>query len=375
MVNIHVGTDDIGSYNADMESLNAFIKKMRDGGHEVTGAGRGDSAIQNHMRSSSNKCDIMIQLAGGMCPGTFGDFSWGCRGGKDCNPGYYHADKFAILIDTRVWHNYAKYDPKKYKLPESAWDDSFSQGKIDKSKMMGRTWQEISNDKTNFPRCAGFAEGKGGAEIADAFLKVLNGGSSTTDATKQQNAGGSIIDYIKQVCSDLDPYGVELEMVGDTVKIHKSRLNTAKLLNEARVITNSISYTDYQSNTPNVNGSAEDKYLVNRFGKIPLEATVQGDEAQVLQIAQRGRGHSLDLKCILSKDYQAGSWVKLNIPTMNIEDRLYYVSKLSYDDELTCTLTLERGPPSLYVEVMEMAEETTEEGSEESTEEDSGDDA
>jgi len=173
------------------------------------------------------------------------------------------------------------------------------------------------------------------------------------------------------VCSDLDPYGVELEMNGETVSIHKSRLNTAVPLGPDRIVNNSMSYVDYDSNTPNSNGKAKDKYLIDRFGEIPLEAEIEGDEAQVLQIAQRDSGHSIDLKCLLSKDYQAGKWVKLSIPEMGITDRYYYITRSSHDEELTSTVSLNRGPPSLHVDIQEIAEETTEEAetTEETTEE------
>lgn len=368
-MDIHVATDRIGSSSHDMNNLNQFCEKLRAAGHSATNAGRGDSAIQDHMLLAKNKCDIMIQIAGGLCPGTFGDFSWGTRGGKNCSPkGYYHADKYAILIETSTWTQYSKYDPKKYKLPASAHDDSFSQGKIDKSKIVGRTWQDICNDKETFPRSVGFVEGKSGTELAEGFIKLLNGGTSTTQAAQQAGGGGTIIDRIKEVCSDLDPYGVELELVGDTLKVHKSRMNQAKLLDESRVVHDSVTFTDYSSNTPNKNGSAKDQHLIDRFGEIPLETEAKGDEAQVLQVAQRDGGHSIDLKCILSQDYQAGKWVKLNLPSLDIKDRLYYVSKASYDEEMATTLTLERGPPSLHVDIIDIPEEVTEESTEEAEE-------
>lgn len=370
MANIHIATDNIGSYSHDINNLNKVIEILRAAGHTVTGAGRGDNAIQGHMLSSSHKCDIMMQIAGGQCPGTFIDFHLGTKGGK--NTGYYYADKYCIPIETSIWTNYAHYNPKTYKLPASAWDDGFSRG-LDKSKTVNRTWQQICQDKENFPRCIGFVEGNGGEEVGNNLVKLLNGGSSTgTDAANAtQNASGSILDYIKQVCSDLDPYGVELEMNGETVSIHKSRLNTAVPLGPDRIVNNSMSYVDYDSNTPNSNGKVKDKYLIDRFGEVPLEAEIEGDEAQVLQIAQRDGGHSIDLKCLLSKDYQAGKWVKLSIPEMGITDRYYYITRSSHDEELTSTVSLNRGPPSLHVDIQEIAEETTEEAetTEETTEE------
>ena len=360
MVNIHVATDDIGSPSHDKQVLDEFVEVVRAAGHQVTPAGRGDSAIQNHMRSSSNKCDIMVQIAGGMCPGTFGDFSWGCRGGKECKPGYYHADKFCIPIETSIWHNYAKYDPKKYKLPESAWDDGFSQGKIDKSKMVGRTWQQISTDKTNFPRCVGFAEGKGGKEVAKNFLAAL-GGTGTSTQNEGAGGGSSALDLIKQVCSDWDPLGVELNLNGDTLSVKRTDPKTAKQLDTSRIQRNSLAWVDYDSNTPNVNGTAKDQYLIGRFGEVPMDTEVADDNvAQVLQVAQRGHNHTIDLKCILSKDFVVGKWVNLTIPEMGITNRPYYISKSGYQEERLNTITLESAPPSIYVDVQEVAEEEEE---------------
>lgn len=357
MANIHVATDDIGSPSHDKQVLDEFVEAVRAAGHQVTPAGRGDSAIQNHMLKSSNKCDIMVQIAGGQCPSTFGDFNWGTRPG-----GYYHADKFFIPIETSVWTNYAKYDPKKYVLPARAWDDGFGQGRIDTSKIKGRTWQQVCNDKETFPRCAGFAEGKGGKEVAKSFLAALGGsGASTKDGGEGAGGGSSALDLIKQVCSDWDPLGVELNLNGDTLSVKRTDPKTAKPLDTSRIQRNSMAWVDYDSNTPNVNGTAKDQYLIGRFGEVPMDTEVADDNvAQVLQVAQRGHNHTIDLKCILSKDFVVGKWVNLTIPEMGIINRPYYISKSGYQEERLNTITLESAPPSIYVDVQEVAEEEEE---------------
>ena len=83
----------------------------------------------------------------------------------------------------------------------------------------------------------------------------------------------------------------------------------------------------------------------------------------------RGHNHSIDLKCILGKQYNAGNWVKLTIPELGIENRPYYISKSGNQEERVTSLTLESAPPSRYVEVQEMAVEEEVSEDTESTEE------
>jgi len=352
MSTIYAAIDYITGPSADKAILNSFCEKVKAAGHTVTNCGRGPNQIQSTMKNKT--CDVMVQIAGGQCPGTFADFSWGSRPG-----GYYGATKFCIPMCTGSWSNYAKYDPKKYKLPAKAWDDGFSDG-LDKSHIVGRTWQQISNDKTNFPRCLGFVEGKNADDLAKGFLNLLGGGSnSSTDNGDKQGGGGSVLDLIKQVCSDWDPLGPEIGLNGDTLTVKRTNPKTATPLTTKQIVRNSISWNDYDSNTPNSFGGVKDKYLVDRFGEIPLEIEVSdSNKAQVLQVNQRGHNHSIDLKCIMSPDYVAGRWVNLTIPELGISSRPYYISKNAYQEERQMSLTLESAPPSIYVEV---SEETTEE--------------
>jgi len=365
MSTIYVAIDRITSSSADLAILNSFCEKVKAAGHNVTNCGRGPNNIQRTMRGKS--CDIMVQIAGGQCPGTFADFHWGTRPG-----GYYHASKYCFPMCTGSWSNYAKYDPKKYKLPAKAWDDGFSGG-LDKSKIVGRTWQEISNDKTNFPRCVGFVEGKNADDLAKGFIALLNGGSTSSTGSgtgSQQGGGGSVLDLIKQVCSDWDPLGPEIGINGDTLTVKRTNPRTATPLTTQQIVRNSLTFNDYDSNTPNSFGGVKDKYLVDRFGEIPLELEVQdADKAQVLQVNQRGHNHSIDLKCIMSPDYVAGRWVNLTIPELGITNRPYYISKTAYQEERVMSLTLESAPPSIYVDVPEETSEEEVAETDETTEE------
>ena len=56
---------------------------------------------------------------------------------------------------------------------------------------------------------------------------------------------------------------------------------------------------------------------------------------------------------------QVGNWVELSLEELGFNKRKYYITKSNYDEEYVNTLTLEPGPPSRYVEVQQVAEETT----------------
>lgn len=358
MANIHVGIDRIDSASYDNNVLSQFCEKLRNAGHQVTSVGRNPSAIQSHMRS--NSCDIMMQIAGGMCPGSLADFSWGTRPG-----GYYHASKFCIPIYTGTWHHYDKYDPKKYVLTKRAWDDNFS-GSLDLSKVLNKTWQVAAN---NIDRSIGFVEGKTVDELASNTIKCLGGKGTSTGDGSGTGGGSSVLDLIKQVCSDWDAYGVELGLTGDKLTVKRTQPSTAVPMTNADVQMNTVSYTDYDSNTPNSWGGVKDEVLVKRFGEIPLELEIEdAQKADILRVNQRGHNHSIDLKCVLNPKFKAGRWVKLTLPELGIDKRNYYISKCDYQEERLMGLTLECAPPSIYVDVPEETEEeetTTDETTEE----------
>lgn len=346
MSTIKVASDNIRSYSKDKADLDKFCQALRDMGHNVTAVGVGPNGIQNHMLKKSNACDIMIQIAGGLCIGTLGDFiSMIRRGG-------YHAKKGAIVYNM-IANN---LDAKTWKA-HKAWDWYYSMSVV--TPYVGKTLPQVY--KENSDVLVGFADGENIDEVIKNFKAVLGGGSSSNSNSEggKQGGGGSVLDLIKQVCSDWDPLGPEIGINGDTLTVKRTNPKTATPLTTKQIVRNSISWNDYDSNTPNSFGGVKDKYLVDRFGEIPLEIEVSdSNKAQVLQVNQRGHNHSIDLKCIMSPDYLAGQWVNLTIPEMGINSRPYYISKTAYQEERVMSLTLESAPPSIYVDV---PEETSEE--------------
>lgn len=350
MATVRVAIDRINNESSDLKVLNTFAEKLRKAGHTVTTHGRGPNKIQRTMLKSSNKCDIMIQVAGGKCLGTLVDFYKGL--GK-----YYHANAGGFAY-YKCWD--ASWKAKR------AHDDKFSKEK-DLAPYNGKTLPEIykSMDKMYY------GYGTTAEACADTWLQSYQGNTGSTGTGDSSGGGGSsILELIKQVCNDWDKYGIEIGLDGDTGNIKKTNPASAVSLGTGNILTNSISYVDYDGGTPNSYNGVKDNYLVERFGEVPLdfENTESIGASHVLQVQKRGHGHSIDLKVIIDKNYQAGKWVKLTLPQLDIKDRPYFITKATYDEDRVWSLTLEDAPPSRYVdvqEVTEIEEESTDEESEE----------
>ena len=355
MTTVAVAIDNIRTRSQDKADLQKFISAMSAKGYDVKNAGVGPNQVQQY--ASRHTVDVMIQIAGGLCICTLGDFMKGIRSG------YYHAKKGAIVFDM-VANN---LNPVTWKAVVSS-DWYYSRSVC--NPYLGKTLPQVYSENKDV--LTKFAWGK----TIDAVIKMyLDGSEGTSDTKGGTPQGSSILELIKQVMSDNDHLGVDMDLHGDTLSIKRTQPSSGLPLGENRIINNSVTFTDYDPQTPNTFNSAKDKYLVDRFGEVPIEASQEVakiDEAQVLQVAERGHGHSIELKCVIGADYVAGKWVQLNLPSLGITGRPYFISKYSYDEDLTPTLTLEPAPPSIYVEApaeVEEEEETTEGEEGESTEE------
>ena len=354
LATIRVAIDNIQSKSADKKTLESFAEILRNNGHTVTTHGVGPNTIQGVMKKSSNSCDVMIQIAGGKCIGTAGDFYVGLQ------TQYYHA-KSGGFAYFKCWDaNWkARREPRDYFSNKPG-----TRVKREVDAVLGLTLPEVYKKWDNMY----YGYGNSAEECAKTFLNNMSGNSSINST--QTNNGGSAIEYLKQVLSDLDPLGPQITLNGDTVNIKRSDPSNAPVLDESNIVKNSVSFTDYDSCTPNTYNEVTDKYLVNRFGAIPLELEMgdiqipSGWNKQMLNMGQRGHGHSIELKCILNKNFIEGEWVLLSISSLGIK-KPYLITKTSYDTEMIMGLTLEPGPPSVYTEQQETEEvvedETTEE--------------
>lgn len=340
MATIRVAIDKIQGPTADNKTLETFAQKLREAGHTVTTHGRDPNKIQETMLQSSNKCDVMIQVAGGKCLGTLVDFYLGL--GK-----YYHAQAggFAYF---KCW------DPnwKSYR----SGDDGFSKEsnlKPYKGKTLPVIYEEMRKTKKMY-----YGYGDTAEDCAKTFLANMGGTTASSEAGAT-GGGKSLLDIIKSVCSDHDPLGPEVTLTGDTVNIRRSSPQYATPITGHNIVKDSVSFTEYDNDTPNVYGKVKDSALVSKYGKIPLEDVNDSWQTQVLLMSQRGHSHSIDLKVIADPRLVAGQWVKLYLPEYGINGRLYYITKWTHSEERVFGLTLEPGPPSLYVEEEEVVDETT----------------
>ncbi|RAP51129.1 MAG: hypothetical protein BZ138_05985 [Methanosphaera sp. rholeuAM270] len=354
MATIRVAVDNIrGIYSVDKQTLDSFASALRNAGHTVTTHGVGPNKIQTTMLSSSNACDLMIQVAGGRCLGTLIDFYTGIKNG------YYHA-KAGGFAYFKCW------DPN-WKAGRAG-DDNFSWS-MNLSKYIGKTLPEIYSmlDGKMF-----YGYGNTAEDCAKTFLANYNGTGSSTKST--MTMGSSALDLIKQCTNDWDKYGIEYHLQGDTLKINRTILNTDIALPSKYISNTSIIIKDHDGDTPNTLERNGRKYtiprLVQRYGEILVEEDLpELGIQQMLNIARRGHGHTIDLQCLISPDYQEGKWVRLELPEYGINHEPYFISKATYDNDVFMSLTLDVAPPSRFVEVQEPEATDTESEEDEEVEE------
>ena len=364
MASIRLAIDWIYGQASDSKLAKKVVELLCNAGHDAVYVGWGPNKIQEYMRSSSHACDIMIQIGGGKCFGTLGDFYYGTQ-----INGYYHAKGFAFL-----YYNCWSETWPCHREPR----DTFSWS-LDLTRWEGKTLPWTFNDmKNTLGKKAYYGYGNSAEELVKTFLANLGGSSSSSTDSKdnQQSQGNSILDLIKQVLTDIDPYGAELTLTGDTVNIRKTRIDDATILDDSSIVNNTESSTDWDISTPNKYRGVEFKALSKWFGLIEIseeEIPPGDDDDLVLRLAQRGHNHSVDLKCLMNPDHMEGKWIKLTNKKLGIEDWYYYITKTSYEEDRIMSVTLEPGPPIRQIEVVEetVDEEVTDDTD---TDDDSGDD-
>ena len=363
MVTIAVAVDWIYGQSSDSKLCKKVVELLNKAGHTATYVGWGPNTIQQYARS--HDCDVMVQVAGGKCFGTLGDFYYGSQ------VSHWYKAKAAGFMYYNCWSETWKC----HREPR----DTFSWG-LDLSRWEGKTLPWTFNDmKNTLGKKMYYGYGNSAEELVKTFLANM-GGSSGGDSTdkKTESAGSTILDLLQQVLTDIDPYGAELTLTGDTVNVRKTRWNDAVALNDSSTVNNSISYVDYDVGTPNTYRKTQDKSLIDMFGVIAVDESEinapSGDDALILSLAQRGHNHSIELKCIMNPQHMEGKWVILSNKALGIDKKHYYISKSSMEEERIMSLTLEPGPPIRRVEIEEISDEEVSTDDEEVTDDDSGDD-
>lgn len=345
-MNIGIASDWIDYKSKDLQRANQIADLLRKAGHSVTVYGWGPNRIQSAM--GSNKMDIGVQIAGGICAGTIIDFYQGV--GR-----YYKGNKGGFIF-WNCWH------PEWMVKPAHDWPPSKN---YVITPYMGQNYESLFN---KFKDKISFGYGNTVEDCAKTFLANLTGSSNNTDAADVANntsKGSSAIELIKQVTDSWDPYGVEYILDGDTLNVKRTNINTAVPLTSAYIQKNTMSMNDYDSSTPNTltrgSTTVKDSYMVDRFGQVKCTDDITNVPAnQILAIARRGHGHSIDCKVVVSPDYQVNKWVKLDVSDVyNIKDSYYYITKASVDGTEFMTLTLEPAPVSRHVEITETPTDAT----------------
>jgi len=338
MTTMAVAADNNTTYSEDTRDLTYFCDKMREQGYDVTQVGVGPNKIQNYMLSHS--ADIMIQIGGGLCCGTLGDFINGI--GK-----YYHAKKGSIIYNMKANNLNPETHPCR-RAQDWYYDMSF----INKHKEM--KYPDIYQKYSD--KVYGFAWGKNIEETTANFIKAINGQATTSTDAQAAGGSGNVLDLIKQAMNPWDQLGVQMTLHGDTVTIKRTDPDTAVPLSRKKIQNNTITFEEYDPTTPNkVDEEVFDQRLIDKYGVVDCTLEKNDWKEQALLIGKRGHGHSIDLKALMSPYWQVGNWVKLDLPELEVNQQEYYISKLSLDSAPFVSLTLEPAPPSLYVEEQKAA--------------------
>ena len=338
MASIAIGIDNIYGYNQDLALLNECASILEKAGHTVHKCGVGPSVTQQYM--NSHTADWMVQIAGGLCIGSLSDFCYGIK------QGYYHAKKACIPL---MYKHFTSLDPYTYVPTGGAWDDNFSHGLPSSwfSQFLNMTFPEVYKKWSQY--LLPYSPGKTAQEMMD---KMLNGNTTGDLNLSGGNGGGQTArDLIMQVITPWDKYGVTVDLWDNKVYIRRAKTKNAPIINEKVVVNDSITITDYDENTPNIadvgNYNIQNDTLIDRFGKVPcsdIENKGRNWVQDMYQVAQRDSGHTIDLKILYAGAISENMYVLLDLPSVGIKG-YYFITKLSYDDGVTVSLTLEPAPP------------------------------
>jgi len=335
MSKIVIATDNIDNYTKDNTRAQKVVELLKAKGHTVTYAGVGANKVQRAAQNGSY--DIMIQIVGGKCLGTLVDFNLGITRG-------YYKVKQAGFMYYNCWD--ANWKAVK------AHDDTFSRSS-DISGYIGKTLPEI------FKTMGGklfYGYGNDVESLVNTFINNWMGNTSdSTSSADFVQSGTAALDKIKEVTNEWDEEGIVYQLDGDTFMVSKANPEIYSVMNDNMILSNSITFTDYEPSTPNTLSRGgevlQDNTLVERFGVIAAEDYPNVSMNHALQINKRDKGHSIELKCLISPYYQAGNWVKLTCADLGLKNELYYITKASLDGSIYMSVTLVPFVPSKYQEL------------------------
>ena len=249
----------------------------------------------------------------------------------------------------------------------------------------GKTYPQIN--KITKAKCAAVYGGTP-EEMGQNIIKAMGGETSSSGTS----TGSSIKNAIQEVLYEWNG-DVECYLRNDTIYINKIRDPTSaklQLVEDVNVFMDGISITDIDPNTPNKlivkwknnTFTIKDDARINRFGEVSKTITsTNKSEKDAVDFAYyewnkllKDSGRKLECKVDGGPEWRIGQWVRVYIPSFNLNGYMY-LTKVSHDDNLKwkTNLTLEDWPPDLGTKPTEKATDTGEESTDDSASESTDD--
>lgn len=391
--------------------INALCDAVKKKGHEATNGGVGPNTVQSHGLSSASSGQIGVFIVGGSDAGMYVDFVTGLKNG------YYHYKMMWVVFasNTATTDKWITCNGLANTALVRAHDDNYSGSNIAAVGQTAKAYFDANKQYINY------ACGKLGCSFDDVIQNFLEGGGMGSD-----DDGGSSASTIKEAIKDvMSAWDGEVEAYVRDFKmyIHKIKLpeqDCDLVLSEGlNIESKSITIKDYCPNNTNKlvvhwNGDdiiIQDNKRIERFGEkvkeldavkrvltnnatdkstdsdtdsdsedsstssdkgyeeVPAETYEEALEFARLEWnrCKREDCHSIELSTAGSAEWQTGKWVRVYIPSFDI-DGYYYISRVSENNSPTewkASLTLVDFPPSFG----EPEEETEEEEEDEETSE------
>lgn len=352
--------------------------------------GVNDSGCQSTVASILEKAGHTVEKIG-IAPGPFADYSYSSSA-KGKIGVYLMADSIVSIADLAFGNTNFKYAYFIIRgdlgLPRMHTMEHFKNNPIRPDadctsvcdKLAGKTYVQMNEIVKN--KCQ-IIFGTTPEEMGNNLVKAMGG---ETTNTSESTSSSTIKSAICDVMYNWDAEA-ELFIRDETVHIRKipsPSKATLSLVEGDNIHLDSINISDYNPSVVNYLTTTfedyeltiQDELRVKRFGKVPLEVTLD-EEIKTLEEAkeflqrewnklQRDNGHSLEVSVRGHSKWQVGKWCRVYIPSFGIDDFMYIIN-MSQDDSASdkwkCNLTLVDYPPS-FGEPSSSGEDATENGTE-----------
>lgn len=335
--------------------INDVCQALKKNGHTATNGGVGPNTVQSHGLSNASKGQIGVFIVGGSDAGMYVDFRDGLK------RSYYHYKYMWVVFasETATTDTWITCNGLANTALVRAHDDNYSGSNIESVGKSAKSYFDANK------QYIGYACGKKGCSFNDViqnFIKAIGGDTSSS----KSSSGSSIKNAIKEVL-----YGwngdVECYLRDDTIYINKIRDPTSaklQLIEDVNVFLEGVSIKDIDPNTPNklIVKWSNNQYIIKdderikRFGEVTKTITSSNkSEKDAIAFAYhewnkllKDSGRQLECKIDGGPEWRIGKWVRVYIPTFNLNGYMY-LTKVSHDDDTNwkTNVTLTDYPPDL----------------------------